>query len=253
MGLIAAPILIFFRLLLSLNYTAEMVETDRFNSFYLVNGNKLERMNRNGQLTGSHTAKTFGRIHSVDPTNPLKTLVYYRDFNTILFLDNMLAPVGEPINLPALGFDRITQACQSYNNGLWLFDSGNNELLRLDANLNVSHRSGRIVQATGFVPEPVSMTEYGNNLYLNDPERGIHMFDVYGTYLKTLPFLNLKDFQVAEDRIIYMKNDSIISFDLKLLSDSAVALPDTQAIATRIFKDRLLLIGKEKVLLYDLK
>lgn len=229
----------------------DAIETDYLNSFYYVSEENLYRLSADGRPTGSHTAKIYGNIYSVDPTNPMKTLVYYRDFNTIMFLDNMMTQVGDPVMLQDLGLERTSVVSRSYNNGIWVFDSGNNELIRLDAQLNISHRTGRLNQVTGFIPEPVSMIERNNKLFMNDPQRGIHVFDIYGTFLKTLPFKELNDFDVYEEKLFYIGNDSLHSYDLRYLSDSAIALPGKDSYSVRILGDRALIKSGKKLSLYS--
>lgn len=234
-----------------IDQSPDMIETDRLNSFYYVKGENLYRISRDGRPTGNHTSKIYGNIFFVDPSNPMKTLVYYRDFNTILFLDNMMTQVGDPVNLNELGFDRVTVVSRSYNNGIWLYDSGSNELIRLDAQLNISHRTGRINHVTGFIPEPSGMIERGNKVYLNDQQRGILVFDIYGTYLKTIPAKALADFDVYEDKLFYVKSDSLHSFDMKYHTDSAIALPEKNVIAVRTFGDRALIRSGKALKLYS--
>lgn len=248
-----APLIAFFRLITTFDVSPELIATDQLNSFYMARRNTLERINSKGEITGSHTLKTLGKIHTIDPANPMKTLVYYRDFNTIVFLDNMMTQIGDPVNLSTLGLERVTAVCRSFNNGIWVYDSGNKELIRLDQNYNISHRSGNLTSIIGYVPEPTHLNEQGKYLLLNHPDKGILVFDVYGTYIKTVPVTDLSDMQVLEDRFIYLRNDSLHSYDLKFLKDSAIALPERSVIAIRITTDRLLLQTRGALRLYEIK
>jgi hypothetical protein len=251
MLLILAPLLSLFRLIASFDVQAEHIAADPLNSFYYTSGYNLFRVNKNGSQTGSHTLKTYGKIYSIDPGNPLKTLVYYRDFNTVLYLDNFLNQSGEPVRLQDLGFERATMVCSSYNNALWVYDSGNGELIRLDENLALSNRTGRLRQVVSFTPEPVSMIERGNNLYLNDPLHGILIFDIYGTYLRTVPIKGLEDFSVSGENILYVKRDSLHSYDQKLLQDSAYVLPEKNVKAIRNINEKVFLLTEGSVRLYE--
>jgi hypothetical protein len=192
----------------------------------------------------------YGKIHSVDPVNPMKTLVYYKDFNTVLFLDNFMNQVREPVRLQDLGLERVSAVCSSYNNGLWVYDSGSNELVRLDAQYSIAFKTGRLQQSTGFIPEPQKMIERNDRLYISDTAHGVIMYDVYGAYLGLLPFKGLKDFNVVNDNLLFVRNDSLHSFNQKLLSDTAFAMPEKGIISVRNIDDRLMIRSKEQLNLY---
>jgi hypothetical protein len=49
-------------------------------------------------------------------------------------------------------------------------------------------------------------------VYLNDPLVGILVFDIFGSYQKTIPILGLKKFAVKEGKIIYGKGGHILQY-----------------------------------------
>ena len=57
---------------------------DNLNNIYLLNkNNQLKKLNDKGDSVAvSNALKKFGDIYSVDVSNPLKILVYYKDFST---------------------------------------------------------------------------------------------------------------------------------------------------------------------------
>src|ERR1044072_6465154 len=57
--------------------------TDNLNNSYLLNkNNQLKKLNDKGDSASvSNALKKFGDIYSVDISNPLKILVYYKDFS----------------------------------------------------------------------------------------------------------------------------------------------------------------------------
>jgi len=73
---------------------------------------------------------SLGKIHSVDFINPLKTLLFYKDFNSVILLDNHLSEITI-INLS--DFDIIAQNCNvASQNRLWIYDILSNSLLLFD-------------------------------------------------------------------------------------------------------------------------
>jgi hypothetical protein len=63
--------------------------------------------------------------------------------------------------------------------------------------------------------------EYNNKVYLNDPINGVLVFDVYGTYLKTIPIYHLNTFQVKENYMLYVnKEGNIETYDFFTLEQT---------------------------------
>ena len=77
----------------SLPLSARRATTDQLGNLYLVTtGNALEKYTPEGLFLTRFTNNRLGAIQSVDVSNPLKVLVWYADFRTVVFLDRSLTP-----------------------------------------------------------------------------------------------------------------------------------------------------------------
>ena len=88
-------------------------------------------------------------------------------------------------------------------------------------------------------------------LFVNEPDIGILVFDIFGTYIKTLLIKGLSQFQVHQDQLIYFKDGICHSYHLKTLQEGQILLPDVQGIkAISIEKERLFLLRENHLDLY---
>src|SRR5689334_5466361 len=73
---------------------------DNLDNIYLINSsNQLKKININGDSTGVfNEVRKYGKLFYIDVTNPLKVLLYYQNFSTIVVLDRFLN-VRNVINL----------------------------------------------------------------------------------------------------------------------------------------------------------
>lgn len=72
----------------------------------------------------------LGKIHTIDFINPLKIVLFYKDFNSVVLLDNQLSEITK-INLN--DYTIVAQTCSTASqNRLWIYDSLTNNLLLLD-------------------------------------------------------------------------------------------------------------------------
>jgi len=243
-----------FQFLLSLKNSGSNFSVDNLGNIYFVNDDQLSKFDSQGNLLRTYSNKTMGKITSIDVSNFLKILIYYKDFSEIVFLDNTLSITGDPIFLDRLDMGQSTLACTSYNNSFWLYEPQLTQLIRFDAVLNLSEKSGNIIQSTGNEINPNFLIEENNFIYLNDPKIGILQFDRYGGYMKTIPVKDLNSFQVMENKIFYLVNRSIIkSYNLKNFEESEIKLPEKNINSFWIGRNKIYLLSNETLNVYALK
>lgn len=237
-----------YSLIKTIDVESDLFSTDYLGHVYVVVDDQLLKYNMNGLLLRTYSNKSLGSISMIDASNPLRILLFYQDFSQLVFLDDMLALIGAPILLEDLGLDQAVMACTSINDGIWLFDPQDVKLTRLDRNLNVSQTAYHINQLTGVNIEPSFLLEQDNFLYLNNPETGILVFDIFGTYLKTIPVKIPREFQVIDGKLFYFNNGSCHSYDFVLFKTIQYPIPvlKEDVIHVRIEKGKqLLAVQKE--------
>jgi len=193
-----------------LPFNGTAITTDQFGFYYDIDDTEIKKYSSNGILDCSYSNNLMGVIANVDVSNPQKILVYFKDFTKILILDITLSPSSEVIDLTTIELDETSLVCRSYNDAVWYYDPVRFELIRKNQELLTTNSSGNIANILNRNIQPNYMAEYNNRLYLNDPASGILVFDIYGTYLKTLPILGLMNFQVRDKFVIYTNKDGEI-------------------------------------------
>jgi hypothetical protein len=241
-----------FRLLKSIPSGSDLLTTDNLGNIYIVNNDLLEKYDGEGMLVKTYSNKSFGKITSVDASNSMKVLLFFKDFSRIVFLDNALSPIGDPVNLQDLGYTSVPLACTSNKGGIWIFNQQLPELVRFDGNLQKQESSGNIPSASGDIL-PQQLTEYNDHLFLCSGKKGIMIFDNYGTYNKTIPLFPLSDLQVREDNIVYVNHHQLMSYNMKTLAEDSLPLPDTSAVSHRTEKDKLFLRCRSSIRIYSVK
>src|SRR5256885_10738969 len=70
------------------NFTVDNLD----NVYVLTSTDQLKKYNANGDSVAVfNNIKKFGKVSLIDASNPLKILLYYKDFSTIVVLDRLLA------------------------------------------------------------------------------------------------------------------------------------------------------------------
>lgn len=222
-------------------------------NIYITKGNLLEKYDSQGKFLRSYTNKSFGNITSVDVSNPLRILVFYESFQQIIILDNMLVPSANPVSLESHGYLHTSLISSSHNNGMWIYDKQSFQIIRLDKNYQPISKSQNIVQHVASAVNPSFLLECNNNVFLYDTAIGILVFDIYGSYIKTIPLIGLSGFQVSNNDIIYFKDGKLRSYNIKTLYESEIILPTTDVLYARSEKEKLYLLKQKSLEIYYVK
>ena len=242
-----------YKLIQTINQKADYFTTDHLGNIYFINGNEIVKYNSSGNYFSRFSNKQLGNISYVDVTNPLKIVLLYRDFSQLLFLDNMLGETSSKIHLQDMQLEQTTLACGSYNNGIWLYNPINFELTRFNQEFVQTHQALFINQLAGTTVNPDFMLESGDFLYLNNPGSGIMVFDIFGTYYKTIPLKGLHTFQVIEDKIFYYNQGEMKTYHLKTMEEAKIGVPDTSARQVRFGKDRLYSLDNNGLSIFSIR
>lgn len=185
--------------------------TDNLGNIYLLTEtNQLKKVNEKGDSIAVYNdVRRYGKIFSVDASNPLKVLVYYKDFFTIVVLDRLLN-VRAAIDLRKQNILQVTAATSSYDNNIWLYDELDSKLKKMDDNGNVLLESTDFRQVFDSVPSPSVMYDRDGLLYLYDARKGLMAFDYYGGKKSNYQLLHLSDLQVIDKNTITARDSTHI-------------------------------------------
>jgi len=203
----------------------KMIETDKLGNIYLVSDFEITKYSFSGRMLSRYSSKANGKIASLDVSNPLKLLVFYRDFSMVLFLDNMLNVQGDPIAFEMIGMARVTQTCTGFDNSFWVYDSDVFEVKRLNSKLEISGRSGNLFTVLKKEIKPLSIQEYLNQLYLLGSDSTLYVFDAFGSYVKSWKMNSVGPLRVASPLVYQLGGESLFVFDTKSLNVNYRNLP----------------------------
>jgi hypothetical protein len=234
-------------------FNGRLLTTDQLGYYYEISENKIDKYLESGVLECSYSNNLLGVIANVDVSNPQKVLVYFRDFTKILILDNTLSPSSEAIDLMDLELDQTSLVCRSYNDGAWYYDPVQYELIRKNQELITTNTSGNLANILSRNIVANFLVENNNRIYLNDKNSGVLVFDIYGTYLKTLPIIGVNSFQVKENQLVYCNvNNKIETYDFFTLEKKEYK-PNIYGAVTqvRVENNKIFILDKNHQLFID--
>lgn len=144
----------------------------------------------------------LGQATRLDVANPLKTLVWFADFNTVIWLDRNLTAAGGDLNLGRAGLFNIRTVGAAADGNLWLYDEAGFKLRKItpEGKTLLESQDMNLLLDRGI--HPTVIRDDGTRVMLIDPEQGIFLFDVYAQWLKQIPVNGLADAVFTEQSAI---------------------------------------------------
>jgi hypothetical protein len=192
-----------FTLTLTLSQDIVDFTVDNLGNIYVLNAdNQLKKLGPKGDsLAVFNDVRRYGKITRIDVTNPLKILVYYREFTTVIELDRFL----NIVNIVDLRKQNILQAkavALAYDNSIWVYDELDAVLKRIGDDGSLVDQTTDFRQLFDSVPDPTRICDQGGLVYLYDPAKGVYIFDHYGTLKTHLDLRGWQDFDVIGKNLL---------------------------------------------------
>lgn len=242
-----------FRLIHELDIKADYFYTDPLKNIYVIKENQVSKIEFGTLLKTTYSRSSAYIINSIDVSDPLRTLIFYQDFNQIAFVDKQMAEMSSPVLLDNKGYYNVSAACNSANRGFWIFDESRQELVYFDSDLVVQKKSARLGSVIDNYLEAskIFMLEKNDYIYLGIKNTGILLFDIYGSYIKTYPVKGFTSFQIIDQNIVYHQSGELYYYNMQNFDEKSFELPVANTKNARIEGKYLYIQTNHKILVYQ--
>ena len=180
--------------------TDQFIGVDELGNLFYIENNILFKKSKTENLSYSNI--NLGELTTVNIQNPFKIILFYRDFNSVILLDNKLNELTDQIDFTRETlFNNVQFVSPSSENNLWLFADDNKLHL-----YNYQYLTEQIqTQAITFYQKdfvPISIKSTYKNIWLLS-KTGIIQFNEYGNFIRYFNIENLTDIYPFRKGFIY--------------------------------------------------
>jgi len=212
-----------------------LVNIDKFNTQYSFNSTTFYSKGDKGYFEYSNLQ--LGNISSVNTFNPLKINLFYKDFNSVIILDNRLSEIKK-INFNALiPFRIVSNITSSNDNSIWIFNDNTRQLELFDFITNKSKYKTLPIDG-----EVYDLKSNYNTCWLLTKEH-IYVFSYFGSMLKKIKNNGYKSIAESNGNLVLKKDNSL--FYLKNDSENVVPISIPNLLINRFF------VTNETLYIYD--
>ena len=188
-------------------------------------------------ITYQYNNLGLGKITRVDFQNPLQIVVFYKNFNTVVLLDNQLNEIKKiDFNLKSTPVTLEAVALSSQNQ-IWIYDSISSKI----GLYNVNTYAFKWIST--MLENPISYYESDyTHFYWTDVNLNLYRISIYGTIEKLGIQTKFDSIQLTKNgNSIYQLENQLFYYDLTSKSSSKIAI-DEKIISKFFFRDGILSI-----------
>lgn len=183
------------------------IGVDEFENIYYIKDQILHKKTSQELLTYSNI--NLGNINSVNINNPFKIILLYKDYNSVVVLDNKLNELTNSITFPDANISLVSYASE---NNLWVYSKDNNILQLFDYQNKTINLA---TQPLGFYQENFmadNLFSNNENIWLFD-QSGILQFNQYASFIDFYKIANIEKLFPYKKGFIYSQNDQLFFID----------------------------------------
>ncbi len=157
---------------------------------------------------------------SIESSKSFRVLVFDQERAVLHFFDNTLTDLRGEIDLLSAGVQQPWLVCESFGgNTFWVLDGGMMRLLKLNRDLEIESQTDNLSTIFGYEDQPAQMLEHNDFLYILIPNKGVAIFDIFGTFIKMYP-TNASTIGVFNNYLLLRTNSTIEAVSNKAFLDT---------------------------------
>jgi hypothetical protein len=197
---------------------SEIVKIDNFENLIYINNNSIVTKRATESLRYSNLQ--LGNLTSANAFNPLKINVFYKDFNTVVVLDNRLSELSK-INFNTLKPYRIIAHISTGNdNTIWCFNQNTQELELFD------YRTNTTKAKTFPIAENIIQITSNYNTCWVLTKNYLYIYNYFGSLLKKIKNEGYLSLSESNGNIVLQKDNSLFYLKNNTENVSPIQLPN---------------------------
>ncbi len=224
------------------------VSTNNFETtFYILDNVLFKNSKEIKSLDIGYSNFQLGNITSVNTFNPLKINIFYRDFNTVLILDNRLAEIFKIDFNSQSNYKNVSHITTGSDNTIWLFNQNTQQIELFDYKTNTTRAKTLPIQSA-----VIDLKSNFNFCWVLTEEQ-LYMYDYFGNLIKKINNQGFTSIVIDNENIVLKKDNAL--FYLKKNSEIIIPINLPNLLINQFFvtNETLYIYDNEMLQQYQLK
>jgi len=234
-------------LLLAAQKNHRAIELDHLGHIYSINENELKKYTAEGKMISNYSDALLGEITTIDVSNPLRLLIFYKESNLVVYLDQNLSPINDPIDLYTYSDNETLLCCNASSGGFWIYNPEDNQTFNISKQGEIRNKS-LLLDAYFKNKQPSKMIEYHDALYFLIPSQGILILNKFGQFEQHVLLPGITDFCFDNQTLFYQKNRTWLKYNPLLQIDTLIfEQKGTNDCQSKIRADKIYIFCRDQI------
>lgn len=202
-----------------------MAGADGLGNVYAVYNGMLSKYTPDGGIV-TYSHRQSGPVTDVCFDDPLNVLVFFRDFGNVVLVDKNLSEKNRIQGRDLHPTDLPSAVCFSHKNGFWAWFPNAFQLLRFDFRGNAEVAGQDLSLEFPAMGQVKYMTEKDDQIFV--AANGLWIFDLHANFIFRIPHIQTHHFQIIGEKVFYMSENKLYSYDFFLKQENVFLLPETK-------------------------
>lgn len=178
---------------------------DNFGTLYYTKNNIFYKKSNTSEINYSNVQ--LGNVTSTNTFNPLKMLLFYKDFNTVIILDNRLAEIFKIDFNTTNPYKNVSHISTGNDNTLWLFNMDNQKLELYD------YKTKKVRATTVPVSSQVLDITSNYNFCWLLTQNYLYKYNYFGSMVQKIPNDGYSKISMFNETIYLKKENTLFLLD----------------------------------------
>jgi len=222
-----------------------LVSINNFGTIYYINNNVFHKADNAKIITYNNLQ--LGNLETANAFNPLKINLFYKDFNTVIILDNRLAEIFKIDFNTLQDYKNVTHISTGFDNTLWIFNQDIQQLELFDYKTNTTRVQTLPVQST-----VLDLKSNYNTCWLLT-EKYLYVYNYFGSLIKKMKNNGFTEFAESNENIILKKAKSLFYLSKNKRNTIPITLPNLLINQFFVTNETLYIYNDELLYQYQIK
>lgn len=222
-----------------------LVSADNFKNQYYINNNVFNKKSNTQTITYNNLQ--LGNLESANTFNPLKINLFYKDFNTVIILDNRLAEIFKIDFNTISEYKNVSHIATGHDNTIWIFNQDTQQLELYDYKQNTSR-----AQALPIQSGVLDLKSNYNTCWLLT-KKHLYIYNYFGSLLKKTKNDGFSSLAESNQNIILKKDNTL--YYLKKNTENPIRISTPNLLIKQFFvtNETLYIYNNESIYEYQIK
>jgi len=222
-----------------------LISVNNFGTEYYINNNVFSKKDATKTITYNNLQ--LGNLESANTFNPLKINLFYKDFNTVIILDNRLAEIFKIDFNTISEYKNVSHISTGHDNTIWIF---NQDTQQLEV-FNYKTKSS-IAKTLPLQTNVLDLKSNYNTCWLLT-KKYLYVYNYFGSLIKKIPNDGYTSLSESNNNIVLKKDNTL--FYLEENTEIPIVLTTPNLLIKQFFviNETLYIYNSETIYEYQIK